>query len=429
MRRFIADLLTIVCSGLFMHSAYANRYLGKRHYLWLSLLHYLAVGERRGHRPNPFYDPAFARSKGIASLGAYLRDHTLWRIPPSTTFDPVYYRDTAMAGAAIHPLVHFWRLGFDTDRDAARGFETGFFKQVVEFYRRDKKEYAFELLADTDRFVPGTEAALRAKADAFYASIELTIVRRLDEPRNRFLVVIQGDSSYRRPRGATHRSFDVLLNDFASRASDAGDEYEPSLDYVTAQPGTKTTAIRKLMAEAADILLAYDYVLFLDDDIAITDDAIDRLFDTVAAHGLDLAQPSLTPTSFCAFEIIKQPAAGRGLTPLTTIEIMMPVVSKRVLTECGWVFSEGVSGWAVDFLLGVEVRKRFGNRIALIGDVVAAHERAIDTEDGAFYRFLRGHGVEAAFEAGRIARHFDIEVSATAIRRHPAPLDGPNPTI
>ena len=38
-----------------------------------------------------------------------------------------------------------------------------------------------------------------------------------------------------------------------------------------------------------------------------------------------------------------------------------------------------------------------------MGDVSAAHERPIDTADGAFYRFLRAHGIEATTEAGRIA--------------------------
>lgn len=46
---------------------------------------------------------------------------------------------------------------------------------------------------------------------------------------------------------------------------------------------------------------------------------------------------------------------------------MMPALSRRALTACGWVFSAGISGWAVDFLLGAEIKKAFATKPAVIG--------------------------------------------------------------
>ena len=426
MRTFFSDFVTILRSGLFMHSAYAKRYLGARYHLPLALGHYLLIGEARGHRPPPFYDPGFAGSRGIAGFAAYLRQRALWPLPPSPLFDPAHYRVTAGPGVSTgleaNPLVDYWRRGFTADRDPSAGFDTAFFKRVVAFYRPDKAEFAFELMADPARPLTGTEAAYRASADAFFAGIDLAVLRRPARPR-RFLLFIQGGRAFANPYRDPARSFDVLLNDYtAPAASPAPADYDAAFDAVALQRGTKTTAIRKLLLDAPELLLGYDHVLFLDDDVRIDGADVDRLFATVASHGLDLAQASLTTASACAFAVLKQPRAGAGLTPLTSVEIMMPVVSRRALRDCGWVFGEGISGWAVDFLLGAAVRARFGNTVALVGDVVAAHERPIDTTDGAFYRFLRAHGIEAATEAGRIAVRHGIEVSATAIRRHPEPL-------
>ncbi len=424
LRTFFPDFVTILRSGLFMHSAYANRYLGARYHLPLALGHYLLVGEARGNRPHPFYDPLFAKTRGIAGLAAYLRRPALWCLPPSPLFDPAHYRATAPAGG--NPLVDFSRRGFAADRDPSVGFDTAFFKRVVAFYRPDKAEFAFELMADPARPITGDEQAYKARADAFFAAIDLAVLRR-PARRRRFLLFIQGGRAFANPYKDPARRFDVLLNDYTAPPVPDGSDpheagYDADFDAIAVQRGTKTTAIRKLLRDAPELLLGYDHVLFLDDDVRLSGADIERLFATVTAHGLDLAQASLTAGSACAFAVLKQPQAGAGLTPLTSVEIMMPVLSRRALRDCGWVFGEGISGWAVDFLLGAAVRARFGNTVALVGHVVAAHERPIDTLDGAFYRFLRAHGIEATTEAGRIAVNHGIEVSATAIRQHPEPL-------
>ncbi len=413
----LLDAVTILRSGLFMHSAYAKRYLGQRYHLPRALGHYLRAGEARGHRPNPFYDPDFARCQGIPGLAAYLRDPALWTRAPSDLFDPARYR----APPGVNPLRHFWRHGFAQNVDPSRDFDTAFFRNVVAFYRPDKREFAFELMAaDPPRTTAFTEAAYRVGAEAFFASVALDVLR-VPAARRRNLVFIQGGAALANPYSDTDRSFDVLLNDYGAPA--APERYDASFDGVTVQRGTKTTAIRTLLRDAPD-LLDYDRVLFLDDDVKLAGGDVERLFATAAAHGLDLAQASLSADSECAFAILKQPRAGSGVTPLTGVEIMMPMVSHRALRDCGWVFDEAISGWAVDFLLSETVRRRFGNTIALVGDVVATHDRPIDTVDGAFYRFLRAHGIEAATEAGRIALRHGIEVSARAIRRHPEPLAG-----
>jgi hypothetical protein len=102
---------------------------------------------------------------------------------------------------------------------------------------------------------------------------------------------------------------------------------------------------------------------------------------------------------------------------------MMPAISRRALRECGWVFKEGVSGWAIDFLLSAQVRHRFGNKIALARNVIARHGRPTDAARGAFYEFLRKHGIDPNSEAACIAWRHGVDDSDRAISRHDQPLD------
>jgi hypothetical protein len=93
----------------------------------------------------------------------------------------------------------------------------------------------------------------------------------------------------------------------------------------------------------------------------------------------------------------------------------MPLISRRALQEFGWVFKEGISGWGVDDLLSTEIRRRFGNTVALLSDIVCVHLRAIDTSRGSFYKFLRGRGLEPTVEAGKIAMKFGINDKMSAV--------------
>ncbi len=398
---FVRDYVRILRSGVFMHSAYAARYLGSRLWLLVALLHFLWRGEAAGHLANPFIDPELRDPAGRRiGLAAFCRDAR--SAPASALFDPAWYGARHLPKhAPDHPFLHFWSKGFDEDLDPAPGFDLGFFKSVVAFYRPDKREFAFERMANGGADFPRSEAELIARQDAFVSDVAMSVLRRHPSGR-RFLVYVQAAHDYHHPFDAPDRGFDVLLNIYDGAAPL---DLERS-EIVVAQNGTKTTAIRKLLAQDPELLTRYEAVLFLDDDIELGGAEIERLFAAFDSQGLDLAQPALTKASACAYAALKQPAAGAGVRPVSMVEIMMPLVSRRALRECGAAFSGSISGWGVDALLAKLVRERFGETIALIADVVAVHARDVDVEGGAFYRYLRRYGLEPAHEIALIAtRH------------------------
>ena len=126
------------------------------------------------------------------------------------------------------------------------------------------------------------------------------------------------------------------------------------------QAGTKTTAIRRLMELRPDLLLRYQAVLFLDDDVEI-----ER-----ARHRRSLSRNDGRKARSCAasahrgfghrLSVPEKTIRGHGVTRVSSVEIMAPALTRRALETAKWVFAESVSGWGSDLLLGPAVRSAFG---------------------------------------------------------------------
>jgi hypothetical protein len=159
-----------------------------------------------------------------------------------------------------------------------------------------------------------------------------------------------------------------------------------------------------------DLLLRYQAVLFLDDDVEIDAPRIETFFRVMAAEKLDLAQPALSADSATAYPFLKRPSAGPSVMRLSSVEIMAPALTRRALECAKWTFAESVSGWGSDLLLGPAVRSAFGpNSVGAIGSVAVRHAAPVDLGAGAFYAFLRRYGVDPGHEANRIAVDFGVE--------------------
>lgn len=409
---FVCDYHDLLKSGLFMHKAYSRRYLRTGALRWLALAHYLIIGEKRGYWPNPFFDPAFfERRAKTRRLVEYYWRTPLWVHPTSAYFDSRWYLKTHSAELATNenPLQHFWLTGFDKGYNPSRRFDMAFFRRAIARDHKDRRNYAYDYLPDADLAAPLNSAELEERQKLFYAQIKLETLRRADSPQKRFLVFVQAGHNFEPPYDLATSSFDLLVN-YYDGSDRLGDTH-----YVFRQRGTKTTAIRKLLEECPEVLLGYEAVLFLDDDVILMQEEVDALFKTQETHKLDLLQASVAEDSDCFFPVLKQPEAGKGLRLISGIEIMMPIVSRRALQDCNFVFSETVSGWGVDTLLSAEVLKRYGKTIGLLGDVTAIHERPTDVEGNAFYQFLSRHGIDPTVEAGNIAMKFSLNDKMSAI--------------
>jgi hypothetical protein len=407
---------TAMARRAFWRRCYARRRLGTERASALAPLHYALFGERLGYRPNGFFDPAFYRkAAGLGAAARSLMAHYFSRPepgapPPSAEFDHAWYaaENPDWRRTHPHPFLHFLEVGLSGGRRPRADIDMAFVRDVVRGRGRPIEEAALRVFdpkpRDGDMKPPLSREALKARQARFYAEGRMRIEREPPDSGRRRLVFVQCGPGFDAEWLRAPRAFDVLLNYYREG------EPNPRGDAVVFQSGTKTTAIRRLLAERPDLLLRYEAALFLDDDVEIGADQIEALFQAQRAHGLDLAQPALSRDSDTAWPFLREPAPRSGVLRVSTVEIMAPLFSRRALERTGWAFSETVSGWGSDLLLGPAARAAFGpESIGVIASATARHARRVDTKEGAFYAYLRRYGIDPAHEANRVAVEFGVE--------------------
>ncbi len=412
-RSFLKHYYRLRDCELVLDASYAEHYLGSARFRKLAVIHYLLIGERLGYRPNPFFDPSFfAKATGGShrSLADYLEYYASGSISPSREFEHDWYKwqNGDWSQKYDHPFLHYYSEGLDQDRDPAAGVDIQKLRLDLDNSKIDLVRYLYHQVLTQGRFEASfsfySQAELLRAQQVVKAAIKLQIHREQPSGRRRFLVFVQTSHPLEKAYDPA-RTFDVLLNFYDGPPT----REWPGIEYLVSQRGTKTTGIAKLMAVRPDILLSYDAVLFLDDDVELSSRSVDELFAKMEQAGLDLAQPSLSAESVCSWPVLKQPSVGTNVRGLNTVEIMMPALSRLALRTASWTFDRSVSGYGVDLLLGREIVDRRGRKAGVIGSVVATHRKPIDSRGGSFYKFLRSSGINPKFELWTIMKEFEIE--------------------
>ena len=350
--------------------------------------------------------------------------------------------------AAANPLGHYLRYGLERELDPTPWFMTAWYAwqnpdwvkcatpyqhylEVGQFEGRDPSPFV-----DVTRYVevsgakPGqvydlilgghralalgvyeTSGDLKRCQSNFLGTIEVVAhrVRPLSAPRRALVVLQAGRNAMSRcwyDDGA--REWDLLVNYYDA----AG--FQPGLgDYVLFQKGTKFTAMWRLWQSFRHILLQYDHVLFLDDDIETSCQALNRLFATCREHDLSLAQMSLSERSSCNWPQLFSRPGLKGPRGISGVEIMMPVFSRQALEKVAPTFGRSISGYGLDLAWG-RIVGADGGRIAVLDDVVATHERAVDHGGGAFYTYLRRHLINPKAELWTLAKDYDAALTLSS---------------
>jgi hypothetical protein len=397
---------------------YARRRLLSRLAAPFAPIHYALIGESLGYRPNAFFDPSTFRAHSNAAkdssrslLELYLSRPEPNTPSPSAEFDHRWYvsQNPDWGRSHPHPFLHFLERGLRAGRRPRADIDLEFVRDVTRGVKpRSLEEAAFRAFDRTPRAdemgPPLNRQELRTRQDRFYADGRLRIEREARRSDRNVLVFVQCGKGFDAAYLEEPRSYDVLLN-YYHEAS-----VHPKADIAVLQAGTKTTSIRRLMELRPDLILRYQAVLFLDDDVEIDAAGIETFFRAMAAEKLDLAQPALSADSATAYPFLKRPSAGPGVMRLSSVEIMAPALTRRALECAKWAFAESVSGWGSDLLLGPAVRSGFGPMsVGAIGSVAVRHAAPVDLRAGAFYAFLSRYGVDPGHEANRIAVDFGVE--------------------
>ena len=136
--------------------------------------------------------------------------------------------------------------------------------------------------------------------------------------------------------------------------------------------------------------------MFLDDDISVTHNDIDRLFDVAQHEQLEMFQASLLPNSYCAWpDLFKKNRSGTRQT--TGVEIMMPGFTRNALFSSRDLFGRSVSGFGLDFLVS-ETLIQAGKKIGVVDAISFGHYSSIDEGAGEYYRLMRALGINQKLE-------------------------------
>ena len=398
---------------------YARRRLLSRLAAPFAPLHYALIGESLGYRPNAFFDPSYFRAHAnIAQrreprlARAYLARPEPSAPSPSAEFDHRWYvsQNPDWAQSHPHPFLHFLEHGLRAGRRPRPDID-------VEFVRDITRGVKAALARGGG--LPSLRPHARAKARWGRRSIGRNCGRvrtvsmpmgdcasnaKRAHPERNVLVFVQCGKGFDAAYLEEPRAYDVLLN-YYHEAS-----VHPKADIAVLQAGTKTTSIRRLMELRPDLLLRYQAVLFLDDDVEIDADGHRSSFPrdgggktrscAASAHrgfGHRLSVPEKT---------VRRPRRDAGVVGRDHgAGADAPRARKREM---------GIRGIGQRLgqrpLLGPAVRSAFGpNSVGVIGSVAVRHAAPVDLRAGAFYAFLRRYGVDPGHEANRIAVDFGVE--------------------
>jgi hypothetical protein len=217
----------------------------------------------------------------------------------------------------------------------------------------------------------------------------------------RFLVIVRAGDTSCHPgwtQSFSGRSWDLVVSYFGADPRRYRDDPDRRID----DKGQKWEGLHALLTRT-DLWRDYEFVWLPDDDLAVDQAGVDRIFALMAGMDLDIAQPTLDWNSHASHLLtLRWPSFSVRFTNF--VEIMAPCFKREFLEVCVPTFRESLSGWGFDFVwpmyLGSGIR-----RSAMLDDVSVTHTRPIG---GPTYDRLKAAGISADDEARALVRRLGL---------------------
>jgi hypothetical protein len=192
------------------------------------------------------------------------------------------------------------------------------------------------------------------------------------------------------------RNWDLCISWYGRELPPEGLPFE----YFVHQPDDrKFSAIFKLFGEDSP-LNRYDNIWLPDDDLLTSWRDINKLFNIFRFQKLDLAQPSLEPTSF-----VTHPVTARNpdffLRYTNFVELMCPLFTKDALKLCLPTFNASVSGFGLDHIWSL-LLGRLPGRMAIIDDVAVAHTRPVGKNYNVMAAIMEENAMSALYQSSKV---------------------------
>lgn len=188
-----------------------------------------------------------------------------------------------------------------------------------------------------------------------------------------------GDDSLHPEWIAGDKKFDLALIYYGNNEAIAN-VYALEAKWFVQAKGMKYHLIAAFLEIHPSIFNDYEYIWFPDNDVSISTDAINQLFDIAKREGLQLCQPAMT--GYLSHPITK-PAPRLLLRYTNFIEVLAPLMSVESLATLKESFRLNYSGWGFDYLwphlLGSPKKS-----IAIIDAITMKHTKPVGNDYSRF---------------------------------------------
>jgi len=189
------------------------------------------------------------------------------------------------------------------------------------------------------------------------------------EKRKNLIICPVGESiSYHRDWVKGKRNFDIITINF----SDIPGFGKVGADFYFEVKGFKYEIIKKVIDENVDLVKMYDYVWLPDDDLAISTDEINRLFDIFKEYNLDFGQPAVK-NNYCIHNALRR-RINCFLRYVNFVELMCPLFSVDSLFTALSTFDFNKSAYGIDWIWSEKLKNK---KIAVIDAVSVLHMKRL----------------------------------------------------
>ena len=150
---------------------------------------------------------------------------------------------------------------------------------------------------------------------------------------------------------------------------------DATIDYLHFYQGGKWDGLYNFFSKHADLISRYDYFWLVDDDIETNPQQVDDIFKYVNLYQFELAQPALTLDSYYSHRLTLE---CKGFLHRNTnlVEIMAPILSRKILEKILPKFENTRSGFGIDWYWQRLV-DRPESSIAIIDAYPVGHRRPL----------------------------------------------------
>ena len=210
-----------------------------------------------------------------------------------------------------------------------------------------------------------------------------------------------GDESLHNEWVQGEPNFDLVLIYYGNDESvaKAYTEYTP---YVFMTKGEKYHLLKSLINSDPEFISNYSYIWMPDNDVSISTEGINKLFELAEYYNLSLCQPAMKGY---VSHPITVPQNDSKLRYTNFVEVLAPLMSLETLMLVKDTFDENYSGWGYDFLWPYMLEYP-EDKIAIIDSIIMTHTKPVGAD---YSRFPVHPSVESREMLNRLAPDLVIQ--------------------